>query len=99
MYKVCCYRKIRIDLASGAGKERGGGGFGDREGRPGRDEDPNAGRADNDSSWRSGPPPPPRDQDRDRGRGGGFDRYEAPRDRGFGSGFSRGDRGILDPCQ
>ena len=37
-------RKMRIDLASQAGKERGGG-FGDREDRGGRrEEDPNAGR-------------------------------------------------------
>jgi len=89
-------RKIRIDLASGAGKDgQRSGGFGDRDGRPGREEDPNAGRSDSDTAWRSGPAPPSRDQDRDRGRGGGgggFDRYEAPRDRGFGGGFSRGDR-------
>jgi translation initiation factor 4B len=37
-------RKMRIDLASQAGKERGGG-FEDRgERRGGREEDPNAGR-------------------------------------------------------
>jgi hypothetical protein len=39
-------RKMRIDLASQAGKERGGG-FEDRgERRGGREEDPNAGRYD-----------------------------------------------------
>merc|ERR1712226_1109098 len=96
-------RKIRVDLAThaGRGNERSGG-FGDRGGsrygdRGGDDDDRTAG------DWRSGPPPPPRDNDRDRGydRGGGdrrggdrdgsrgFDRYEPPRDRG---GFERDDR-------
>merc|ERR1719341_2407649 len=91
-------RSMRIDLASGAGKDgdrRGGGGFGDRD-RGGREDDPNAGRSEADNDWRRGPPPPPRDDDRrnggdDRRGGGGFDRYErSDRDRGgFGGGFSR----------
>merc|ERR1712212_1177745 len=101
-------RKMRIDIASGGGKEgdrRGGGGFDrmDPRGGRGRDDDPDAGRSDNSSDWRSGPPPSrDSDRDRDRGRsGGGFDRYEPPRDRdrGFGGGggfrdrYDRDDRG------
>ena len=35
-----------------------------REGRGGREEDPNAGRSDQDTEWRRGPAPPPRDDDR-----------------------------------
>ena len=53
-------RKIRVDLATHAGRgtERSGG-FGDRGGsrygdRGGDDDDRTAG------DWRSGPPPPPR---------------------------------------
>jgi len=72
-------RKVRIDLATGAGKERGGGGFGerrgfgDRGGERGGEADPDAGRSDA-GDWRSGPPSASRDNDRgdrDRGRGGG----------------------------
>jgi len=96
-------RKMRIDLASQAGKGAGGGGggFGDREGRGRREEDPDAGRSDQSDDWRRGPPPPQREgyqgrdsYDRDRGGGRdrdggsrGFSSYEAPRDRG---GFDRG---------
>merc|ERR1712223_1522350 len=99
-------RKMRIDLASQAGKGSGGagGGFGDREGRGRREEDPDAGRSDQSDDWRRGPPPPQREgyqgrdsYDRDRGGGRdrdggsrGFSSYEAPRERG---GFDRyGDR-------
>merc|ERR1712038_1597955 len=98
-------RKMRIDLASQAGKgSGGGGGFGDREGRGRREEDPDAGRSDQSDDWRRGPPPPQREgyqgrdsYDRDRGGGRdrdggsrGFSSYEAPRERG---GFDRyGDR-------
>lgn len=93
-------RKMRIDLASQAGKERGGG-FEDRgERRGGRDEDPNAGRSEVDD-WRRGPPPETRSDDRDRDRRGyngrdsydrdkggsrGFSSYEPPRDRDGGGG-------------
>jgi len=99
-------RKVRIDLATGAGKSRdGGGGFdrgdrgsrwGDRGGERGGDRDPDAGRSDA-NDWRSAPPPPSRDRDDDRNRsrggGGGFDRFDSDRggDR-FGGGFrDRGD--------
>merc|ERR1712110_63391 len=57
-------RKMRIDLASQAGKGSGGGGgggFGDREGRGRREEDPDAGRSDQSDDWRRGPPPPQRE--------------------------------------
>merc|ERR1712168_1139223 len=86
-------RKMRIDLASQAGKERGGGGggFEDRgERRGGRDEDPNAGRSEVDD-WRRGPPPETRGDDRDRGRYNGRDSYDRDRggrDRDGGRGFS-----------
>merc|ERR1711887_77510 len=68
-------RKMRIDLASQAGKgSGGGGGFGEREGRGRREEDPDAGRSDQSDDWRGGPPPPQREgyqgrdsYDRDRG--------------------------------
>merc|ERR1712038_1575786 len=96
-------RKMRIDLASQAGKGSGGagGGFGDREGRGRREEDPDAGRSDQSDDWRRGPPPPQREgyqgrdsYDRDRGGGRdrdgggrGFSSYEAPRERG---GYDRG---------
>jgi len=95
-------RKMRIDLASQAGKgSGGGGGFGDREGRGRREEDPDAGRSDQSDDWRRGPPPPQREgyqgrdsYDRDRGGGRdrdggsrGFSSYEAPRERG---GYDRG---------
>jgi len=94
-------RKIRIDLASQAGKDKGGGGFGDRQGggedRPGRrEEDPNAGRSDADTEWRRGPAPAPRDDDRggggERNRYGGRDSYDRDRggDRGGDKGGSRG---------
>jgi len=94
-------RKIRVDLATHAGRGNERSGFGDRGGgrynnRDNDDDDRTAG------DWRSGPPPPPRDNDRDRGydrggdrRGGdrdgsrGFDRYEPPRERG---GYDRDDR-------
>merc|ERR1712013_815293 len=82
---------MRIDLASQAGKERGGGGFEDRgERRGGRDEDPNAGRSEVDD-WRRGPPPETRGDDRDRGRYNGRDSYDRDRggrDRDGGRGFS-----------
>eukprot|EP00092_Neocalanus_flemingeri_P022442 GFUD01024339.1.p1 GENE.GFUD01024339.1~~GFUD01024339.1.p1 ORF type:complete len:634 (-),score=237.24 GFUD01024339.1:916-2817(-) len=86
-------RKMRIDLASQAGKEKGGfgGGFGDREGGRGREEDPNAGRSDTDNDWRRGPAPAPREEGRD---SGGTDRYNgrssSDRDRGGRDGESRG---------
>ena len=52
-------RKIRVDLATSAGKDGNrGGGFGDRDRK--FDDDPNAGRSEVDC-WRSGPPPPTRD--------------------------------------
>merc|ERR1711899_100839 len=95
-------RKLRVDLATHAGRGNDRGGFNDRGGggrynnRDNDDDDRTAG------DWRSGPPPPPRDNDRDRGydrggdrRGGdrdgsrGFDRYEPPRERG---GYDRYDR-------
>jgi len=84
-------RKMRIDLASQAGKERGGGGFGDREDRGGRrEEDPNAGRSDASDDWRRGPPPPARDdtRDRDRDKGGYNGRDSFDRDKGGSRGFS-----------
>jgi len=91
-------RKIRIDLATSAGKDGksgfggGGGGFGDREGRGGREEDPDAGRSEVDC-WRSGPPPPTREvrggrDGGDRDRRGGFGDRDRDRDggsRGFGN--------------
>jgi len=85
-------RKMRIDLASQAGKDRSGG-FEDRgDRRGGRDEDPNAGRSDASSDWRRGPPPETRNDGRyngrdsyDRDRYNGRDSYD--RDRG-GRGFS-----------
>jgi len=84
-------RKMRIDLASQAGKDRGGGGgFEDRgDRRGGREEDPNAGRSEVDD-WRRGPPPETRgdDRDRDRGRYNGRDSYD--RDRGGRDGGGRG---------
>merc|ERR1719228_2883430 len=92
-------RKMRIDLASQAGKERGGGGgFEDRGDRGGRrEEDPNAGRSDASDDWRRGPPPPSRDDGRDSGRDryngrDSGDRYNGrdsfDRDRGGSRGFS-----------
>ena len=54
-------RKIRVDLATHAGRGNERGGFNDRAGGGGRynnrdndDDDRTAG------DWRSGPPPPPR---------------------------------------
>merc|ERR1712226_932605 len=93
-------RKIRVDLATHAGRGNERGGFNDRGGggrynnRDNDDEDRTAG------DWRSGPPPPPRDNDRDRGydRGGG-DRRGVERDdrrdgnRGYGFGRDDNDRG------
>lgn len=81
-------RKMRIDLASQAGKERGGG-FEDRGGerRAGREEDPNAGRSEADD-WRSGPPPETRTDDRDSGRRGYNGRDSSDRDKGGSRGFS-----------
>jgi len=86
-------RKMRIDLASQAGKGSGGG-FEDRgERRGGREEDPNAGRSEVDD-WRRGPPPETRtdDRDRDRGRYNGRDSSDRDggggRDREGGRGFS-----------
>jgi len=92
-------RKVRIDLATGAGKDRGGGGFGDRDrrggfgdrgGERGGDRDPDAGRSDA-GDWRSAPAPPMKEDNRSRG---GFDRYDSDRggDRGFGGFRDRGDR-------
>lgn len=99
-------RKIRIDLASQAGKERGGGGggFSDRGGgrdggREGgrREDDPNAGRSDADTEWRRGPPPAPRENDRERDRYGGRDSYDRDRgSRGFGNYEPPRDRGGYD---
>jgi len=81
-------RKMRMDLASQAGKDRPErGGFGDDRRRD-REDDPNAGRSDA-GDWRRGPPPPARDDGRDRDRGdryNGRDSYE--RDRGGSRGFS-----------
>ena len=90
-------RKMRIDLASQAGKDRndrggfGDGGFGERRGR---EEDPNAGRSDASDDWRRGPPPPARDDGRDRDRGGynGRDSYDRDRYNGRGSGGYGRDR-------
>jgi len=80
-------RKMRIDLASQAGKERGGG-FEDRgERRGGREEDPNAGRSEVDD-WRRGPPPETRTDDRDSGRRGYNGRDSSDRDKGGSRGFS-----------
>jgi hypothetical protein len=65
-------RKVRIDIASHAGKsDRDSGrndGFSGNRGRFEGDDDRTAG------DWRSGPPPPPRDDGRK-------DRYEPPRER------------------
>ena len=60
-------RKMRIDLASQAGKDRPERGFNDdfrdRRGGGGRNDDPDAGRSDADD-WRRGPPPPAREENR-----------------------------------
>jgi len=88
-------RKMRMDLASQAGKDRNDrGGFGDdRRGR-GRDDDPNAGRSDASDDWRRGPPPPAREDGRDRDRYSGRDSYERDGYNGRGSNDrDRGDRG------
>merc|ERR1712156_573619 len=89
-------RKIRVDLATHAGRGNYRGGFNDRGGggrynnRDNDDDDRTAG------DWRSGPPPPPRDNDRDRrdDRGGDRDRgYGGDRDRGHGGDrYNRDDR-------
>ena len=52
-------RKMKIDLATQAGKDRPerGGFDNDRGGNRGRNDDPDAGRSDADD-WRRGPPPP-----------------------------------------
>ena len=83
-------RKMRMDLASQAGKDRPErGGFGeDRRGR-GRDDDPNAGRSDA-GDWRRGPPPPAREDGRDRERYNGRDSYERDGYNGRGS-YDRSD--------
>ena len=84
-------RKMRMDLASQAGKDRNDrGGFGDDR-RRGRDDDPNAGRSDASDDWRRGPPPPAREDGRDRDRYSGRDSYE--RD-GY-NGRSSYDRSVL----
>merc|ERR1719474_481752 len=88
-------RKMRIDLASQAGKDRSGG-FEDRgDRRGGRDEDPNAGRSDASSDWRRGPPPETRNDGRyngrdsyDRDRYNGRDSYDRDGGGRYG-GFSR----------
>ena len=64
-------RKVRIDIASHAGKsDRDSGRSDGFSGNRGRFEDDDRTAGD----WRSGPPPPPRDDGRK-------DRYEPPRER------------------
>jgi len=83
-------RKMRIDLASQAGKDRPERGFNDdfrdRRGGGGRNDDPDAGRSDADD-WRRGPPPPAREENRYNER----DRYNG---RGSYDRDSRGGRGF-----
>jgi len=85
-------RKMRIDLASQAGKDRPERNYDDqnRGGNRGRDDDPNAGRSDA-GDWRSGPPPPSREDDR-RDRYNGRDSYDRDRYNGRGS-YDRDNRG------
>ena len=85
-------RKMRIDLASQAGKDRPERNYDDnnRGGNRGRDDDPNAGRSDA-GDWRSGPPPSSRDDDR-RDRYNGRDSYDRDRYNGRGS-YDRDNRG------
>ena len=87
-------RKMRIDLASQAGKDRPerGGFDNDRGGhRGGRNDDPDAGRSDADD-WRRGPPPPTRERDDGRDRYNGRDSYDRDRYNGRGS-YDRDNRG------
>ena len=79
-------RKMRMDLASQAGKDRNDrGGFGEERRGRGRDDDPNAGRSDASDDWRRGPPPPAREDGRDRDRYNGRDSYERDGYNGRGS--------------
>merc|ERR1712098_840204 len=84
-------RKMRIDLASQAGKDRPERGFNDdfrdRRGGGGRNDDPDAGRSDADD-WRRGPPPPAREENN---RYNERDRYNG---RGSYDRDSRGGRGF-----
>merc|ERR1719285_1477429 len=108
-------RKMRIDLASQAGKDKGGG-FDHADGKGRREEDPDAGRSDASDDWRRGPPPPTREgyqgrdsYDRDRrdrdGDRGGFgdrdrDRYgDRDRDRDRGYGRDRDSGSARDRLQ
>lgn len=79
--QLLCNRKIRVDLATQAGRgterssynDRGGSRYGDRE--PADDRTT--------GNWRSGPTPPARDNDRGSDRGSGYDR-DGNRGYGFG---------------